>query len=166
MDDPLRRVRGWTVFFIAALVVSGITALPIRTELEWAAAVLGEDLGASHLPGFMTPWLSSLRGGIRLTSDRAPFIFYGTDWLAFGHFAIALAFVGAVRDPVRNRWLYQFGMIACAAVPVWAFVFGPIRGVPPWWRLVDASFGIVGLVPLWLCDRTTRRIEAGSARSQ
>jgi hypothetical protein len=164
MDDPRRRVRGWTLFFIAGLVVSGITALPIRSELEWAVAVLGEDLGASRLPAFMAPWLLTLRDGIRATSERAPFIFYGTDWLAFGHFAIALAFVGALRDPVRNRWLYRFGMIVCAAVPVWALVFGPIRGIPPWWRLVDASFGVVGFVPSWLCDRWVRRMEAGSDR--
>jgi hypothetical protein len=49
----------------------------------------------------------------------------------------------------------------CAAVPVWALVCGPVRRIPPWWQLVDASFGIVGFVPLWLCDRRIRRIEAG-----
>lgn len=83
-------------------------------------------------------------------------MFYGTDWLAFGHFMIALASGGALRDPLRNRWLYQFGMIACAAVPIWAFVFGPIRGIPVWWRVIDASFGVIGFVPMWLCNRWIR----------
>jgi hypothetical protein len=45
--------------------------------------------------------------GVHETGRRFPFVTYGTDWLAFGHFVIALAFVGALRDPVRNRWLYQ-----------------------------------------------------------
>jgi hypothetical protein len=100
-----------------------------------------------------------VRDGVFSASDTFPFLFYGTDWLAFGHFVIALAFVGAVRDPVRNRWLYKFGMIACALVPVWALAFGAIRGIPAWWRAVDASFGIVGLVPMWLCDRWARALE-------
>ena len=113
------------VIFIVGLVVSGATAIPIPTELETAVRVLGEDLSANGLiPDGMAVWLRTLGDGIRETSVRAPFMFYGTDWLAFGHFMIALAFAGALRDPVRNRWLYRFGMIACAAVP--------IVGIPYW----------------------------------
>jgi hypothetical protein len=160
VDVLLRRVRRWTIFFIAGLVVSGATALPIHTELEAAVRVLGEDLSAGGLiPEAAAVWLRTLRDGIRDTSARAPFMFYGTDWLAFGHFVIALVFVGALRDPLRNRWLYRFGMIACAAVPVWAFVFGPIRGIPLWWRVIDASFGVIGFVPMWLCNRGIKTIE-------
>jgi hypothetical protein len=29
-----------------------------------------------------------------------------------------------------------------------ALVAGYFRGIPIWWRLIDCSFGIVGLVPL------------------
>jgi hypothetical protein len=104
-------------------------------------------------------WLTTLRDGIHVASERAPFLFYGTDWLAFGHFVIALAFVGALRDPVRNRWLYQFGMMVCALVPLWAMVFGDLRGIPFWWRLVDSSFGVIGFVPVWLCHRWTAQLE-------
>jgi hypothetical protein len=74
----------------------------------------------------------------------------------------ALAFMGAVRDPLRNRWFYEFGMLACLAVPVWAFAFGPIRGIPIWWRVVDASLGVIGFVPMWLCDRWINSIEVGA----
>jgi hypothetical protein len=159
------RIRRWTVFIIFGLVISGATAIPIHTELEVAVRLLGEDLSAGGaIPDAAAAWLRELRDGIRATSDGAAFMFYGTDWLAFGHFAIALAFVGALRDPVRNRWLYRFGMIACAAVPLWAFAFGPVRGIPAWWQVVDASFGIVGFLPMWLCDRWTGRLEAQGAR--
>jgi hypothetical protein len=155
------RVRRWTLFLIAGLALSGATALPIPTEVEAGAALLGSDMsGGRRLPDFVATWLRALRDGIRATSERAPYMFYGTDWLAFGHFMIALAFVGALKDPVRNRWLYKFGMIACALVPLWALIFGPIRGIPPWWRAVDASFGIVAFFPAWLCYRWTGLLES------
>jgi hypothetical protein len=154
VDVPLQRVRLWTIVFIVGLVVSGATALAIPTELELAVRMLGEDLSAGGvLPDAAASWLRALRDGIRDTSAHAPFMFYGTDWLAFGHFVIAIAFIPALRDPLRHRWLYTFGMTACAAVPVWAFVLGPLRGIPWWWRIIDASFGIIGFVPMWLCHR-------------
>jgi len=163
MESLLARIRRWTVFFMVGLVLSGATAIPIPTQLEVGVRVLGEDLRAGGaIPEGVARWLQTLRDGIRDTSARAPFMYYGTDWLAFGHFMIALAFVGALRDPQRNRWLYQFGMLACMAVPVWACAFGSIRGIPVWWRAVDASFGALGFIPMWLCDLWIRRIEVGA----
>jgi hypothetical protein len=64
---------------------------------------------------------------------------------------------------VRNRWLYQFGMLACVLVVPWALVFGHLRGIPLWWRLIDCSFGVVGFIPPWLCHRWTRELEAGTS---
>jgi len=166
MEQLRPRIRNWTLFLIAGLVLSGITALPIPTQVEIAVDALGPELDAAgRLPAFVAEWLRTLRDGIRATSERAPFMFYGTDWLAFGHFMIALAFVGALRDPVRNRWLYQFGMIASGLVPLWALVFGEVRGIPLWWRAIDASFGIVGFVPAWLCHCWTGALEQATAGS-
>jgi hypothetical protein len=162
MEHLQARVRTWTLVFIIGLVLSGVTALPIPSEVEAASAILGSDLSAGgRLPAFVAGWLRTVTDGIRSTSERAPFMFYGTDWLAFGHLMIALAFVGALRDPVRNRWLYQFGMAACALVPLWALIFGHLRGIPVWWRAMDASFGVVGFVPVWLCHRWTGVLEQG-----
>jgi len=62
------------------------------------------------------------REALQDVNAKHPLLFYGTDWLAFGHFAIAIAFVGALRDPVRNRWLFDFGFIACVMVVPYAFV--------------------------------------------
>jgi hypothetical protein len=39
------------------------------------------------------------------------------------------------------------------------FVFGPIRGIPLWWRVIDASFGFIGFVPMWLSNRWITAIE-------
>lgn len=163
MDRTRARVRRWTIFLVAGLVLSGLTALPIPTEVEALTAALGPDLRAGgRLPAFAAAWLRTVRDGVRATSERAPFMFYGTDWLAFGHLSIAFAFVGALRDPVRNRWLYQFGMVAAALVPVWALGWGAVRGIPLWWRAIDACFGIGAFVPAWLCHRWTGALEAAS----
>jgi hypothetical protein len=166
MPDLRKRVRTATLFFIVGLVLSGLTAIPIPTEVAFGEAVLGQDFSAGGwMPAGAAAWLRTIRDGVMLADTQAPFLLYGTDWLAFGHLAIAVAFVGALRDPVRNRWLFQFGMIICVAVPLWALVFGHVRGIPLWWRLIDASFGIVGFVPVWLCHRWTAELERGSART-
>jgi len=159
--DRLRsRIRAWTLFFIAGLVVSGATALPIATEVALGARLLGEDMDAGgRVPAFAAQWLRTVRASVEGAARQSPILFYGTDWLAFGHFAIALAFVGALRDPVRNRWLYQFGMMACALVPPWALLWGEVRGIPGWWRVIDAAFGVVGFIPLWLCNRWVGELE-------
>ena len=155
------RIRAGTVFFMVGLVLSGVTAIPIATEVRVAEGLIGEDMSAGgRIPAGAAAWLRAVRDAVETADARAPLLFYGTDWLAFGHVAIAIAFIGALRDPVRNRWLFQFGMIACALVPVWAFVFGPVRGIPVWWRLIDSAFGVLGFIPMWLCDRWAGHLEA------
>ncbi|MEI8289264.1 MAG: hypothetical protein WCH99_07305 [Verrucomicrobiota bacterium] len=104
-------------------------------------------------------WLALVRDALTQTQLRYPFLFYGTDWLAFGHFIIALVFVGALRDPVRNRWLFDFGLMACVLVIPYAFIFGELRGIPIWWRLIDCSFGIFGFLPLWFCRQWVIELE-------
>jgi hypothetical protein len=156
-----KRIRAWTVFFMAGLVLSGATAVPIQSQVELGERLLGTDFTAGgRVPPGAATWLRTIRDAVEHTAERAPLMFYGTDWLAFGHLAIALAFIGALRDPVRNRWLYLFGMLACALVPVWALVFGPLRGIPLWWQAIDASFGVLGFLPMWLCHRWTGELEA------
>ena len=55
--------------------------------------------------------------------------------------------------------MVQFGMIACALVVPYAFVFGALRGIPLGWRLIDCSFGIVGILPVWYCRKIVQEIE-------
>ena len=101
----------------------------------------------------MASWLQLAAEGVRETGRRYPFLPYGTDWLAFGHLAIAVAFIGAWRDPVRNAWVVEFGLIVCALVVPFALVAGAVRAIPLCWRIVDCSFGVLGAAPLWLCRR-------------
>ena len=104
-------------------------------------------------------WLVKVRDGLNETFARYPFIAYGTDWLAFGHFVIALAFVWPLRDPVRYSGLFTFGIIACILVVPFALVMGQVRQIPLGWRLIDCSFGLVGLIPLCFCRRYVRELE-------
>ena len=154
-----QRIKLLTWLIIAGLVASGVTALPLPSEMDFITRLLGAADGAgpkSSLAG----WLLKVRDGLNDAGAKYPFLAYGTDWLAFGHFVIALAFVGALRDPVRNEWLFTFGMLACALVVPFALVFGQVRGIPMGWRLLDCSFGAGGFVPLWLCRRAARELAA------
>ncbi len=70
-----------------------------------------------------------------------------------------IAFIGPLRDPVRNRWVVEFGIISCLLVLPLALIMGPIRDIPFFHRLIDCAFGVVGIVPLWWCRRAILRLE-------
>ncbi len=77
-------------------------------------------------------------------------------WLIFfivSLLVIAIAFVGPLRDPVRNIWVVEFGLIACVLILPLALVCGPWRGIPFFWQVIDCSFGVFGSVPLLLVRR-------------
>ena len=57
--------------------------------------------------------------------------------LVHDHLVIAVAFIGPWRDPVRNIWVIEFGLIACVMVLPLALIAGPLRGIPLAWRLLD-----------------------------
>jgi hypothetical protein len=154
-----RRIKLLTWLFIIGLVLSGMTAIPLQGELNLLANFFAPDGRSSEL----ARWLLRVRDALTQTQAQYPFLFYGMAWLAFGHFVIAIAFVGALRDPVRNRWLFDFGLIACVLVVPYALVFGGLRGVPVWWRLMDCSFGVFGAIPLWFCRKWTLELESAGA---
>jgi hypothetical protein len=145
------RIRGLVSFFIFGLVISGATALPLQSEIKFLS-------GWFHDSPFLGPWLQRIHEGLDETSAHYPFMAYGTDWLAFAHFVIALVFIGPLRDPVRNIWVIEFGMLACILVVPFALVVGGIREIPIGWRLIDCSFGVFGILPLWYCHREIRRL--------
>jgi hypothetical protein len=150
-----RRITLLTWLFIVGLVLSGMTAIPLPGELNLLVNLSGSTDGSSEL----AHWFLRVRDALAQTQAQHPFLFYGTDWLAFGHFVIALVFVGALRDPVRNRWLFDFGLIACVLVIPYALVFGGLRVIPIWWRLIDCSFGVLGFIPLWFCRQWAKELE-------
>lgn len=147
------RIRLWLIFFIVALLVSGITAFPLVWEVNVLQRWFGSDSAFSAFMPALARWIDHVRAGLNETQARYPFLFYGTDWLAFAHIVIAIAFVGPLRDPVRNIWVVEFGLIACALIVPLALICGPLRGIPLFWQIIDCSFGVFGSVPLLFVRR-------------
>ena len=157
-----RKIRVWLVLFLVGLVASGVTAFPLEHEVRW----LHHLLEGSPAPQTLIDWIARVDRGITRTNDEYPFIMYGTDWLAFAHLVIAVAFWGPLRDPVRNLWVIDWGMIACAGIVPLALFAGPVRGIPGWWSLIDISFGVFGIVPLLVVRRMIKRLPASRTAHQ
>jgi hypothetical protein len=158
--DALRRIRLWLAIFITGLVVSGLTAFPLKTELGWLVSTfLTNSLRPIADSTHLLPWIERVNDGLHSTNARYPFLAYGTDWLAFAHLAIAVVFIGPYIDPVRNKWVITFGLIACAGVLPLALIAGHVRGIPLPWRLIDCSFGILGSIPLLICRQSILALE-------
>jgi len=161
-EESLGRVRICLGIVAAGLVLSGLSAFPLETELGWLTGVLGAspEAGPEGNAGLLR-WITGVRDALTDTNARYPFLAYGTDWLGFAHLVIAVAFLGALRDPARNAWVVDFGLIACAGVVLFPWIAGPVRGIPIGWRVIDASFGVACAIPLLVARRDLRRLEAG-----
>jgi hypothetical protein len=161
-DKPVleQRVRFLLVFFICALMCSGLTAIPLQWELRLVISLVQTGSQLAVIFPELSEWIARINDGVQNGYGQYPFLAYGTDWLAFGHVAIALAFIGPLRDPIKNLWVIEFGMMVCLLVIPWTLIFGTMRGIPFFWQLIDMSFGIVGIIPLWLARREIQRVAA------
>jgi hypothetical protein len=139
----LKQIRRLLLFFIIALAISGLTAIPIKEELTFLSRFIATDT-------FLHQWLIKVLSAYTEVHQSYPFLIYGYDWLAFAHFILAVLFIGPYRDPVKNIWVIQFGLIACILVLPAAFIGGYFRGLPLWWQLIDCSFGVVGFAVLFI----------------
>lgn len=149
----LRRIRLWLAAFMILLVLSGITAFPVRSELNFAIA------HKTVFPELLQGWLQNVSATVNAIGDKYPYIFYGFDWLAFAHIVIALFFTGVYRFPVQNAWVLRIGMIACIGIFPLAFIAGEVRGIPVFWRLIDCSFGVFGILPLLRVERLIKKLK-------
>ncbi|MDR6691576.1 hypothetical protein J2X55_002499 [Microbacterium sp. 1154] len=155
----VRRIRIFLAVVIAGLVVSGITAFPLREEVALGRGIL-RSIGLDTLAPEFVGWVDRVGEGLDATAVAFPFIAYGTDWLAFAHLLIALAFIGPWRDPMRNVFIIQWGLVACAGIVPLALIAGALRGLPLGWQAIDVSFVVVAALPLALALMATRRLEA------
>ncbi len=146
------QIRAILVFFIFALVISGATAIPAYREIKFLLAIIPEGT-------IIFDWLHKVFIALETTKNNFDFLLYGYDWLAFAHFVIAVAFIGPFRNPVKNVWVIEFGMIACALIIPYAFLFCTLRDIPYWWALIDCSFGVFGFIPLWICRKKILELE-------
>jgi hypothetical protein len=152
MNKIEKEIRGLIIFFMFSLFLSGLTAMPLETELESLTRFFPVNTPIGS-------WLDKVYMALHQTNKDYPFLAYGYDWLAFAHFILAALFIGPLKDPVKNKWVIEFGMLACLLIIPFALVAGQYRGIPIWWRLIDCSFGIIGLVPLFICTRKINELE-------
>jgi len=153
----LVRIRLMIVFFMLALILSGVTAFPVETELKW---LLNHPF---LIPAFAQDWLQKVYNALVETNSKYPMLAYGYDWLAFAHIVIAMAFMGPFKDPVKNVWVIDWAMLACIAVFPLAFIAAPIRHIPYYHVLIDCSFGVIGIIPLFICRKWINQLKMQQA---
>jgi len=160
VHSPLRAIRFWLALFMAGLFLSGVTAFPLQAELHWVLSILeAPPLRRIAEATQLLPWIARVHHALSATNAQYPFLAYGTDWLAFAHIVLAILFIGPYRDPVRNKWIITFGLIACGGVIPLALIAGHVRGIPIPWRLIDCSFGVFGAIPLVRCRQLITILE-------
>jgi hypothetical protein len=158
-DKLLKRIKAWLYIFVFFLLLSGLTAFPLNWELERLNDMTGKGTTIEKIFPKLSQWITKVYTGIKETDQQYPFIAYGTDWLAFAHIVIAIAFIGPIRDPIKNVWVVEFGIIACILVIPLALICGPIRQIPFFWRLIDCSFGVLGIIPLLIIRKDIKALE-------
>jgi len=146
----LTKIRTAITVFVVLLILSGITAFPLRTEMDFLI------VHKNSFPDALTKWIETVYNAVKQTPDV---VLYGTDWLAFAHIIIALFFVPVYIDPVRYKANLIVAMTACGAVFLLAFICGPIRGIPFFHQLIDCSFGLIGFFPLYFVFKKIGQLE-------
>lgn len=158
-DKLRRRIRVLLCLFVLFLLLSGLTAFPLNWETERLNNWVGEGTTVEKIFPRLSQWVTKVYTGLKETDQKYPFIAYGTDWLAFAHIVIAIAFIGPIRDPIRNVWVVEFGIITCILVIPLALICGPIRQIPFFWRLIDCSFGVFGIILLLIVRKDIKTLE-------
>lgn len=153
MQPKTKTIRRLLVVFIATLFISGLTAIPVDPQLSLLLKRLPADTN-------LYAWIEKVLTAYRNTAANAPFLLYGYDWLAFAHFVLAVLFIGPYKDPVRNIWVIEFGLIACVLVIPFALVAGHFRSIPFGWRLIDCSFGVIGFALLWVIYTRIKKLSS------
>src|SRR5258708_28653094 len=125
--ELLRSIRLWLSLFILGLILSGLTAFPLEQETAWLASFLDTN---PIFPDSITVWVARVHAALLDTDLHYPFLAYGTDWLGFAHLVLAIPFLAPLRDPVRNKWVLQFGVNAWLAVIPLSLIPRPPRCLP------------------------------------
>jgi len=149
-----KKIKRITLLFILLLVLSGITAFPLQTEINFLADYF--NTATSSNPIFQ--WMNQVNITLNDVNQNYAFLAYGTDWLAFSHIIIGLFFIGVYINPVQNSWVTKVGIIACLLVFPLAFIAGNYRGIPLFWQVIDCCFGAFGLIPLLIIHQYTNQI--------
>ncbi len=153
----IKNIRRVVIVFIVLLALSGITAFPLVTEVDFMFAHI------HSFPLFFHEWIRKVYESVHQTPS---IVLYGTDWLAFAHIIIGLFFVGVYQNPVRNKFIVNVGIVACIAVFPLAFICGPIREIPFYHQIIDCCFGLFGVIPLLYIRYQIRQLENSNSHAE
>ena len=156
MND-LKRAKLMIGIVVFGLLASAVTIWPAIPELKMAVRIAWGD---AEPTGVLHSFVVQAIEGLEAMEADYPFMLYAHDWLAFAHIVLAILFAGAIKDPIRNVWIVQCGLIMCAIVPVLAGICIPIRGIPVIWFWIDFAFAPGAALPLWIALRDIKRVEA------
>ncbi len=154
--NTLRKIKRLTLIFIILLAVVGFSVFPIVQILEALNPFLASNFPQSPL----TLFFNSVANALAYDQTHYPFMLYGLDWLGYAHLMIALVFIGPLRDPVKNIWVIEFGILACLLTLPAIFIFGYKNQIPLWWSFIDCTFGVIGAILLNYIRNLTLRISA------
>lgn len=146
----LQHIRLATAVFMFLLILSGITAFPLRQEMQWLSSHL------YYFPLLLQTWILAIEQAVEQTPDV---MLYGTDWLAFAHIIIALFSIPFYLQPKAYRLNLVVGLLACLLVFPLAFICGPVRGIPFFHQLIDCCFGIGGAALLYYIFSLTKKLK-------
>jgi len=156
----LKRAK-WMLAIVAfGLFVSGVTVWPAVPELKLAVSIIWGDAAPT---GELHRFILQAIEGLEYVGANYSFMLYAHDWLAYAHIMLAILFAGAIRDPVRNIWIVQCGLIMCVLIPVLGIIAIPIRGLPLFWFWIDLAFAPGAGLPLWIALRDIKQAEAVQA---
>jgi hypothetical protein len=151
----LFKIRVMLGVVIAGLLITTIAAFPIVTNIQLLDKVVGEGTAIGNFLPPLGEWITYASSTVAELDRQHPFLFYASDWMVFAHMVIAIVFIGPWRDPVKNIWVIEWGMIACLVIIPTAMIAGEVREIPFFWRLVDSMFGVLCIIPLYLVRKWT-----------
>jgi hypothetical protein len=140
-----KKIKLLILTFIVSLVAIGISVFPVTSILDNLIPFLTSNYPDSRLTNF----LQAISEALNYNHEHYPFMLYTLDWLGYAHLMIALVFIGPLRDPVKNIWVIEFGILACLLTIPAIFIFGYKNQMPLWWSFIDCSFGIIGAMLLF-----------------
>jgi len=153
----LKRTKLMLAIVVFGLIVSAVTIWPAIPELKMAVSIAWGD---AEPTGTLHKFVLQAIDGLEAMEADYPFMLYAHDWLAFALIMLAILFAGAIKDPVRNIWIVQCGLIMCALVPIIPVICIPIRNLPWIWFWMDFAFAPAAALPLWIALRDIKRAEA------
>jgi hypothetical protein len=159
-QKTLKKIRIYLILFLLAFLFSLHTVVFIETDAELLAKYVGHDTFMEELCPSISAWIEHLNLAVSETYSSYPFFAYCMDYLVYASVVLAIFLLGAIKDPVKNVWVVQVFMVACCLAFILPFIVGPLRDIPVFWRCIDSSCGLIGLLFFLLAYRLIRKLEA------